>query len=1445
MHTKNKIVQKFIAMLLVMAFFISTAAPTVASALEFDCYVAHMDATGGVLNTGNPYTPAESHSLQQIWLNISGSEWPALCLEFNTSCFHGDTYHYNDSHDGDHWDNLHPYYKRDIGLIMHYGYYNHTISRNDKAYFDATQLLVWEVSGYRWYNSGAPLRTFNYSAGTSSCATPLINYYTSPYRSDTVKAYNNIINSVKNHYVSGWYTSEANAKAHPVQLKYNSANGRFEATVSRVPSIWNDFGWTSKLEAKGIHVVNQGANSAGPGNNKYYLWTDHEITNPLPVSSIKQSTVNNDYNMVYVYSNSTRGTSGQSVARGANPDTLTAWLAVKTEPRLVKPAITIEKYAEDELIANLPNYASVQSGLYFALQEQVGSSWQNVAFTASGNTYTYNGKSSGDPYVLKLDDNGKFILSNLPYGNYRLYESYRGSPTGLKSAGLQNPPSSYVKEFTVSATSSATQQVINKKIISGSLEIDKQVILASSAPIPESAYTDLTFTIKDKSGYYLVLDVVDAAEGKYKYNGVTYTEAGATKIKLGTSTHKAVVTGMPIDTGYVVKELNSNSAYIAESDTVTVDITADTSSNAVFVNKEKIGAVKLVKSTTNKSNAVEGIHFIISGTTLTGREYTVDGYTDANGDLSIDNIPIGEYTVYEDGSTVPIGYITADEQGVTIEYGVTADMEFVNDTTKVQISKKAITGDDELAGAKLQVKDSSGKVVDEWTSGTEAHYIEAVLAAGETYTLHEEIAPDGYVVANDIEFTVSEDGSVDVVEMRDDTTKVQISKKAITGDEELAGAKLQVKDSSGKVVDEWTSGDEPHMIEGKLVAGQTYTLHEEIAPDGYVVANDIEFTVSSDGSIDVVEMKDDVTKVIVSKKTLTGDDELVGAHMKLLDSDGNVVDEWTSTSEPHDIYGKLVAGQTYTLHEEIAPDGYVVANDVEFTVSADGNIDVVEMKDDTTKVQISKKAITGDDELAGAKLQVKDSAGKVVDEWTSSDKPHMIEGKLTAGETYTLHEEYAPNGYVIANDIEFTVSEDGSVDVVEMRDDTTKVQISKQDITNGKELAGAKLQVKDSSGNVVDEWTSTDKPHMIEGKLVAGQTYTLHEEVAPDGYVVANDIEFTVSSDGKIDTVQMIDDIAKGTVSVQKTTEGMLNVEGIDLVLSGVSFLGLDVNITATTDENGIAVFEGVPIGTYTITEDKSTVPYGYLVADPIKGVEVVYAQQTDVEIFNAEMAGSIRIQKKTEGMINLKGIEFILSGVTDTGREIELKAKTDETGLAVFENVPIGTYTITENGETVPYGYITADPVEGVEVVYAQQTDVEIFNAEMTGSLRIHKKTAGMTHLGGIGFILSGVTNTGREIKLSVLTDETGLAVFKDIPVGTYTITEDGSTVPSGYFVAKPVTGVEVVYAEDTDITVVNESVPSSPKTGDTAPYAVVTVCTLIAAAALLLRKRTDNFVD
>ncbi len=329
-----------------------------------------------------------------------------------------------------------------------------------------------------------------------------------------------------------------------------------------------------------------------------------------------------------------------------------------------------------------------------------------------------------------------------------------------------------------------------------------------------------------------------------------------------------------------------------------------------------------------------------------------------------------------------------------------------------------------LAGARLQLLDKTGKVIQEWTTDGTDYEINAVLIAGETYTLHEVSAPAGYVLADDITFTVSLDGSVDEIVMEDDTTKVQFSKVSALDGTHIPGALLQILDADGEIVYEWTTDGTVLHLEALLVAGATYTLHEAASPSGYVVSEDIPFTVSTDGSVDKVEMKDGHTRVEISKLSGLDGSLLPGAVLQLLDKDGTVIDEWTTTNEVHCLEAILVAGETYILHEVSAPAGYLVAEDIEFTVSSNGEVDKLVMTDMYTKVSIKKVSKSDNEPLAGATLQVTTSSGKVIEEWISDGSVHELNATLTAGDSYILKEVKAPAGYYLADPVEFTAPTD-------------------------------------------------------------------------------------------------------------------------------------------------------------------------------------------------------------------------------------------------------------------------------------------------------------------------------------------------------------------------------------------------------------------------------------
>ena len=346
-----------------------------------------------------------------------------------------------------------------------------------------------------------------------------------------------------------------------------------------------------------------------------------------------------------------------------------------------------------------------------------------------------------------------------------------------------------------------------------------------------------------------------------------------------------------------------------------------------------------------------------------------------------------------------------------------------------------------------------------------------------------------------------------------------------------------------------------------------------------------------------LDVSNDTTLVEFSKTDITGDKELPGARLQVLDKDNNLIDEWTSTDKTHKIEG-LKVGEEYILKEEIAPDGYVIATEIKFKVEDTNDIQKVEMKDKV--VEISKKDISGK-EIEGAKLQVLDKEGNVIDEWISEKEPHKVKG-LKENEKYTLHEELAIGNYVKASDIEFTVSVDKNTQEIVMIDKL--VEITKTDLTTGQELEGAELEVIDEEGNVIDKWISTKEPHQVKG-LEEGKTYILKETTAPYGYEISEEITFVVTTDKETQKVEMKDmPIFKNVkiVKIDSETKETIKDNFTFAIYEDPECTKLIKEVKSNKDD-GTAIFEDLRYGTYYIKEIKA--PTDYELSNKILKVEI------------------------------------------------------------------------------------------------------------------------------------------------------------------------------------------------------------------------------------------------
>ena len=437
----------------------------------------------------------------------------------------------------------------------------------------------------------------------------------------------------------------------------------------------------------------------------------------------------------------------------------------------------------------------------------------------------------------------------------------------------------------------------------------------------------------------------------------------------------------------------------------------------------------------NKAEDTQSTGDVSTGTVSAKPGKLVDTWVSDGTPHAVSGLIVGHsYRLVEESA--PEGYAVADPRDFTVTKE-DADQSIAMVDRQVLISK-VDTEITMITGAHLQVTDKNGKIIDNWVSDGTAHAVSG-LVVGQTYTLTETEAPAGYVLAAPITFTVSDQADAND-QLNLVNKQVKVTKTDITGEKEVVGAHLSVVEKeNGKTADSWTSEKEPHPVSG-LEVGKTYILTEIKPADGYVTAESIEFTVEDNGKSEMHQMKDDVTKLKISKKDITKGEELPGAQLVIKDSEGKEIEKWTSTNEPH--YIEMLPIGTYTLTETAPPALYTKAEDVQFEVKDTADIQTVTMMDKPTTIVIHKKDIVEGEkgnELPGAKLEVRDSTGKVIDSWTSGTTPHEI-AYLTPG-TYTLTEVTAPSGYDVAENVSFSVADNGEVQHVTMYDSPKEEKI--------------------------------------------------------------------------------------------------------------------------------------------------------------------------------------------------------------------------------------------------------------------------------------------------------------------------------------------------------------------------------------------------------------------
>ena len=805
------------------------------------------------------------------------------------------------------------------------------------------------------------------------------------------------------------------------------------------------------------------------------------------------------------------------------------------------------------------------------------------------------------------DEQGYLILpQNLKIGNYRIEEV--NAPFGYTLN--ENYYEVTVDSNTAYQMDGTSGDVIIEAVYENH-PVKGELTIVKKGEVLDGFKDDFTYQTENLEGaefeIYAAEDIYTADFQKDDNGNRILEYAAGTLVKTVTTDKdgKAVLKNLPLGS-YKIVEKTAPDGFVLNSEAQIITFsykdqeTPVIEQTAIFENDRQKVEISVVKQDADTEAAVAGAEFglyakndmkghgavIVKADTLLGKAVSgEDGKAVFTQDL-----PFGEYYIKE--LAAPDGYVSSDKvlevkaeyQGQDVNV-VQLSSVFKNQPTKVVVSKSDLTTGVELSGATLTVLDKNGNVVDTWKSVKgEQHLIER-LAVGENYTLREEMAPYGYLKAEEITFTIEDTGEIQKVEMKDDvpTGTIIINKNGefldkVTALDSVGGwikhlfqyVTGSLKDVTFEVyaLEDVKSADgesEDYYKKDELVATITtddtgiakisglplgkYYVKEKATEDGFVLDNEAreidltyrdqdtaEVTYSADwqnnrqkAEVEVVKKEKDSDRVLEGAVfALCVKDDITGADGKVILKADTVIEELATDKEGKLTFtADLPIGFAYYIKETSPAPGFAMTDETqEFTFEYGGAEKekvsyAFTFEDEPTVIEITKTSLTDGKELEGAKLQVTDESGKVVDSWTSGKEAHIIK-ELVVGQKYTLTETKPADGYVTAESITFTVEDTAKSQKIEMKDDVTKVEISKTDIS-GKELPGAKLTILDKDGKTVENWTSEEKPHYIE-MLPIGE-YTLREESAPDGYLVAEDVKFTVEDTGEIQKVVMKDEV--------------------------------------------------------------------------------------------------------------------------------------------------------------------------------------------------------------------------------------------------------------------------------------------------------------------------------
>ncbi len=1065
---------------------------------------------------------------------------------------------------------------------------------------------------------------------------------------------------------------------------------------------------------------------------------------------------------------------------------------------------------------------------------------EDKSSTIAGTTY-YVTSTDGYNAMHTTDSNGKIHLTGLKLSTYTFVETQSADGYLLNTEPI-TVTLSYKDQHTAIITGNAEQT--NK---------EPTAIVHLKKDDSETGSTAQGDATLEGAEYRLIAaeDIYNKAKTKKFYSK---GDVVATRVTDEKGNMKDI-TDLPLG-HYQLKEITPSVGYLVDRNVYdvhcdyegqNVEVVTRSVKSLEKVKKQAFQIIKVSTEGSEESDLVKGAEFTVKLTSEVNkvgwdkaRTYNVLT-TDKKGYAKSIELPYGTYTVRE--TKVPNEMMPVEDFTVIVSEDSREPQEWrVFNDAPFKALVKAVKMDQEtgktvlLPDTTFKIKNlQTNKYVGQWVWFPVPHYVDTfktdesgtvttpnTLEVGE-YQLEEIHAPYGYVlntepirfkVSNTVAYQIAEDGKTPII--------------MVTKEDESVKGKINISKIGEQLVD--TKTDEN---------GNIQFVYEKLPVDGATF---------------IIEANEDIYSADNQKDLLYAKGEKVA---ELTTKDGKAQSE------------ELPLGK-YKIYEKTAGNGFVLNKEVktiELTYENE-NVPVVfeetEYENKRQKVDLTVKKVDKEDDalLKGAtfglyaKKDIYSVTGALLVkkgtllETVTTDETGTVKfnADLPLNYQFEIRELQCPIGYASTDEIiEIDTKYQGQdMEVIEFetifKNEITKVEVSKKDITNDEEIEGAFLMVypKDDEGAIFDAWYSgqdgknedgTIKPHMIKG-LEVGKTYVLHEESSPYGYAIAQDIEFTVEDTGKVQQVEMKDEMVFGQLNWNKSGEifnqtltgqtefgktespvwNKSNLLGAtigiyaaeDIVIGNHTIYKADEKIETLESDWEATMSQKLPVGMYYYIEE--SVPHGYIKNTNKHYFEVKDSQSTEIQIIESTLENKrptvdidmTKVLEEQEIFKNPNAYQDIVFGIfarediydymgnvaIEHGTMIYTSGIDGDGHLTLADtfDLPNGLFYIKElstNGQ-----YILNDKEYDFEISYHGE-DVSrytvmigedgIINNELArGTVRVKKVDSDDENkiLTGIEFNISTKEDMS-EVFRTVKTNDKGIATFKDLELGTFYIQE------------------------------------------------------------------------